>query len=84
MDKALPCKIFILIGFKEKVFTHINSQQMWMNFKTFSSSSRVDCAIQLNFNLDAVDKGWKLLSGGGGGEQLAVKAKYTCVSPVYR
>ena len=34
---------------------------MWMNFDTFSSSSRVDCAIQINFNLDAVDKGWKLL-----------------------
>ena len=34
---------------------------MWMNFNTFSSSSRVDCAIHINFNLDAVDKGWKLL-----------------------
>ena len=34
---------------------------MWMNFNTFSSSSRIDCAIQINFNLDAVDKGWKLL-----------------------
>ena len=31
---------------------------MWMNFNTFSSSSRVDCEIQINFNLDAVDKGW--------------------------
>ena len=47
--------------FKEKVVTHVNSQQMWMNFNTFSSSSRVDYAIQINFNLDAVDKGWKLL-----------------------
>ena len=35
----------------------INSQQMWMNFNNFSSSSRVDCAILMNFNLDAVDKG---------------------------
>ena len=37
----------------EKVFTQINSQQM----NTFGISSRVDCAIQINFNLDAVDKG---------------------------
>ena len=59
VDKVLPSKIFILISFKEKVFIHINSQQMWMN--TFSSSSRVDCVIQINFDLDAVDKGWKLL-----------------------
>ena len=28
---------------------------------TFRSSSRVDCAIQINFNLNADDKGWKLL-----------------------
>ena len=34
---------------------------MWMNFNTFSSSSRVDYAIQVNFSLDAVDKGRKLL-----------------------
>ena len=61
MDKVSPGKIFILISFKEKVFTHVNSQQMWMNFNTFSSSSCVDCAIQMNFNLDAVDEGWKLL-----------------------
>ena len=61
MDKVLPDKIFILISFKEKVFTHVNSQQMWMNFNTLSSSSRADCAIQINFNLDAVDKGWGLL-----------------------
>ena len=52
MDKVLPGKIFILISFKEKVFTHVNSQQMWMNFNTFSSSSRVDCAIQINFVKD--------------------------------
>ena len=57
MDKVLPGQIFILIRFKEKDFTHVNSQQMWMNFNTFSSSSRVDCAIQINFNLDAVDIG---------------------------
>ena len=61
MDKVLAGKIFILISFKEKVFTHLNSQQMWMNFNMFSSSSRVDCAIQMNLNLDAVDKGWKSL-----------------------
>ena len=61
MNKFLPGKIFILISFKEKVFTHVNLQQMWMNFDMFSSSSRVDCAILINFNLDAVDKRWKLL-----------------------
>ena len=47
MDKVLPGKIFILISFKGKVFTHINSQQMWMNFNTFSSTSHVNCAIQI-------------------------------------
>ena len=57
MDKVLPGNNFILVSFKEKVFTQINSQQM----NTFRISSRVDCAIQINFNLDAVDKGWKLL-----------------------
>ena len=56
MDKVLLGQIFILISFKEKVFTHVNLQQMWMNFNTFSSFSRVDCAIQINFNLDAVNK----------------------------
>ena len=56
MDKVLPGKMFILISFKERVFSHINSQQMWMKFDTFSSSSRVDCAIQINFNFNAVDK----------------------------
>ena len=61
MDKVLLYKIFMLISFKEKVFSHINSQQMWMNFNTFSSSSRVDCEILINCNLDAVDKRWKLL-----------------------
>ena len=45
--------IFILINFKEKVCTQINSQQM----NTYRISPRVDCAIQINFNLDAVDKG---------------------------
>ena len=34
---------------------------MWMTFDMFSSSSRADYAIQINFDLDAVDKGWKLL-----------------------
>ena len=47
--------------FQGKEVLLINSQQMWMNFNTFSSSSHVDCAIQLNLNLDAVYKGWKLL-----------------------
>ena len=62
MDKVLPSKIFIVISFKEKVFTHANSQQMWMNyFYTFSSSFRVYCAIQTNCNLDAVDKGRKVV-----------------------
>ena len=55
VDKVLPGKIFILISFKEKVFTQINSQQMWMNFNMFSSSSRVDCTIQIKFSVDAVD-----------------------------
>ena len=36
VDKVLPGKIFILIGFKEKAFTRVNSQQMWMNFNAFS------------------------------------------------
>ena len=61
MEKVLPGKIFILISFKDKDFTDINSQQMWLIFNTFSSSSRVVCAIQINFSLDAVYKGWKLL-----------------------
>ena len=63
MDKVLPGKIFILTSFKVKIFIHVNSQQMWMNFNMFSSSSRVNCAIQVNFNLDAFDKRWKLLYG---------------------
>ena len=58
VDNILSGKIFIPISFKEKVS---NLQQMWMNFNKSSSSSRadcpVDCAIQINFNLDAVDKG---------------------------
>ena len=37
----------------EKVLAQINSQQM----NTYRISSRVDCAIGINFNLDAVDKG---------------------------
>ena len=53
MNKVLPGEIFILM---EKVFTHINSQQMWINFNTVSSSPRAGCAIQIKFNLDAVDK----------------------------
>ena len=61
VDKVLLGKIFILISFKERAFTHVNSQQMWMNFDMFSSSSCEDCEIQINFNLNAVDKAWKLL-----------------------
>ena len=57
MNKVLPGNMFILISFKENVSIQINSQQM----NTFRISSRVNCAIQINFNLDAVDKGWKLL-----------------------
>ena len=60
IDKVFPGKMFTLIIFKKKVFL-ITSLQMWINFNTFSSSSRVDSAIQINFNLDAVDIGWKLL-----------------------
>ena len=58
MDKVLPGKIFILISLKEKVFTH---KFMANDFNTFSSSSRVDCVVQIKFSLDTVDKGWKLL-----------------------
>ena len=61
MDKVLHGKILILISFTDKFFTHINSQQIWMNFNTFSSSARADCAIQIKFSLDAVRKGWTLL-----------------------
>ena len=53
MDKVLPGNIFILIRFKEKVFTQINFQQM----NTFTISSRVDCAIQINFNLQLTKDG---------------------------
>ena len=52
-DKVLPGNIFILISFKGKDFTQINSQQM----NTFRITAPVDCAIQIIFNLDAVDKG---------------------------
>ena len=53
MDKVLPSNIFTLTSFKGNVFTQINSQQM----NKFRISSREDCAIHINFNLDAVDKG---------------------------
>ena len=43
------------------LFTQVNSQQMWMNSDMFPSSSRVNCMICINFNLDGVHKGWKLL-----------------------
>ena len=61
MDTVLPCKIFILISFQEKLFTQMYSLQMSMNFDTFLSSFSVVCAIQINVNFDTVDKGWKLL-----------------------
>ena len=32
-------------------------------FLHIARSSRVDCAIQIDFNLDAVDRRWKLLHG---------------------
>ena len=60
VEKVLPRKIFILISFKKKDFAQINSQQMWMNFNMFPSFSRVDCAIQINFRLNAADKGLNL------------------------
>ena len=61
MDKVLPGEIFILISFTVKAFTQVNSMQMCMNSNTFPSSSRVNCVIRINFNLDAVRKGRKLL-----------------------
>ena len=69
MDKILPGKICILISVKQNVFTHINSQQMWMNFNTFpdwKTYRLCNCVIRYDrlawterfryFNLDAVDK----------------------------
>ena len=61
MDKVLPGHVFILISFNVKDLTQVNSQQIWMDFDTFPNSSRVNCVIQINFNSDAVHKGWKLL-----------------------
>ena len=61
MDKVLPSEIFILINFNVKALTQVNSQQTWMNFDTFSNSSRVNCVIWINFSSHAVHKGWKLL-----------------------
>ena len=57
MDKVLPGEIFILISFNVKAFTQVNSQQMWVNFDTFPNSSRANCVIPVNFNLDTVHKG---------------------------
>ena len=31
-----------------------------MNFNMLSSSSPIDCAVQINFSSDPVDKGWEL------------------------
>ena len=62
MDEVLPCEFFILVGFNVRGLTKLNSQQMWMNFNAFSTSSGVNCVIRITFNLDAVCKGWKLLS----------------------
>ena len=56
MNKVALGEMFILIIYTEKAFAPINSHQMWMNFNTFSSSSRADGAIQIKFNLDEVEK----------------------------
>ena len=56
MDKVLPGDIFILVNHNVKAFTQVNSQQMWMNYNTFPSSSHVNCVIRISFNLDAVHK----------------------------
>ena len=61
MDKVLLGEIFILINFTVIALTQVNSQQIWMNFNTFPNSCRVNCVTQINFNLDAVHNGWKLL-----------------------
>ena len=61
MDKVLLGEIFILVNFNVKALTQVNSQQIWMNFDTFPNSSRVNCVIRIDFNSDAVHKGWKLL-----------------------
>ena len=47
-----------------KALTKVNSQQVWINFNTFLNSSRVNCVIWINFNLNVVHKGWKLPGGG--------------------
>ena len=54
MDKVLSCEILMQINFNVKALTQVNSQQMWMNFNTFPSSSRLNCVIRINFNLDTV------------------------------
>ena len=61
VDKDFPGEIFILICFNVKALSQVNSQQMWMNFNTFPSSSRVNCVIRINFHLDAVHKRWMVL-----------------------
>ena len=61
VDKVLPGELFVFINFNVKALTRVNSQQIWMNFNTFPNSSRVNCVIRINFNSDAVHKGWKLL-----------------------
>ena len=49
MDKVLPGQICILIRFNVKTFEQVTSQQMWMHFNTFPSSSPVTCMIRINF-----------------------------------
>ena len=63
MDKVLPGQIFILVSFNVKDLTQVlvNPQQIWMNFDTFPNSSPVNCVTRINFNSDAVRKGWKVL-----------------------
>ena len=60
MNKVFPGEFFILISFDVKAFTQVQSQQIWMNFNTFPSSSHVNFVTWINFNLDAVNKGWSL------------------------
>ena len=56
VDKVLPGKIFMLIGFSVKAITQVNPQHTWVNFNTFPSCFLVNCVIQVNLNIDAVRK----------------------------
>ena len=50
-------EIFILISSNAIAFTHVNSQQIWMNFNTLPSSYRINCVNRINFNLETVHEG---------------------------